>query len=622
MDRIILANNCTPVGWVAMSFESMRAFARLSLSWCVLFILGGLSVHAEDILRHPFHYKFEGRTLQLHLKPDQLAIFVKSLEASRGSELPLNLLERFAADEALLIEDAVVTDYPGLVFVPTSKRLRSQEVIEALERLEADSDIEFASPVLRHRETLQIPRPEMLITLERERSSEVIEELLTRADFEWLREFPGANPLHHFRFKGSVASMFSTMQELTRDPRIKAAEPNCILRAPRFAIPSDPFFSAQWAHRNTGQFNGAAGADVGSTVAWDLQTGVASVTIAILDEGVDVDHPDLLANIVPGHESTNQPSPEGIPGNADVDPHGTACAGVAAAVGNNGIGVAGAAWTASIQPIRVGFGEHWTEAAWLIDGITWAVDNGADILSNSWGGGTPFVGVQNAIQYAHQTGRGGLGAIVLFAAGNTNSAVEFPAALPESIAIGATSPCDERKSPTSCDGESVWGSNFGPELDLVAPGVLMATTDLVGAAGFSPDSFMTNFNGTSAATPLVAGAVALVLATDPPESSRSAAMAALSDAARSASIKAMPPLAKLSDSRNASSTWASTSTIALPIPSTSYFFSVIRYALRCKDNIYAESLLHTEQSKQGNTARDRGNALTLDPDSETTTENM
>ncbi len=493
----------------------MRAFARLSISWCVLFILGGFSVHGDDLLRHPFHYKFEGRTLHLHLKTDQVAIFVRSLETSRDSVLPLTLLERFAADEELSIEEAVVTDYPGLVFVPTSRPLRSEELIEALERLEADGGVAFASPVLRHRETLQIPRPEMLITLERERSSEVIDELLSRDDLEWLCEYPGASPLHHFRFKGSVAAMFSTMLELAHDPRIKAAEPNCILRAPRFAIPNDPLFSGQWAHRNFGQLNGIAGADVGSTVAWDLQTGMANITIAILDEGVDVDHPDLAAHIVPGHESTSQPSPEGIPGNADVDPHGTACAGVAAAVGNNGIGVAGAAWTASIQPIRVGFGEHWTETAWLIDGITWAVDNGADILSNSWGGGTPFVGVQNAIQYAHQTGRGGLGSVVLFAAGNTDSAIEFPAALPESIAIGATSPCDERKTPTSCDGEIVWGSNFGPELDLVAPGVLMATTDIVGADGFSPVSYIPNFNGTSAATPLVAGAVALVLTVDP-----------------------------------------------------------------------------------------------------------
>ena len=93
-------------------------------------------MHGDDLLRHPFHYKFEGRTLHLHLKTDQVAIFVRSLETSRDSVLPLTLLERFAADEELSIEEAVVTDYPGLVFVPTSRPLRSEELIEALERLE------------------------------------------------------------------------------------------------------------------------------------------------------------------------------------------------------------------------------------------------------------------------------------------------------------------------------------------------------------------------------------------------------------------------------------------------------------------------------------------------------
>jgi len=453
----------------------------------------------------------------LLLENDAVTGAVPGNEVLGADLLPPALLERFAADPVIEIASAEVTPYPGLWWVPIRGEPAGRELDAALERLAGAAGVIAAAPVLRYRECVLIPKNELLVTLDAdaELAAAALRALRAEVDLEWLREFPGRRPLHLFRARVSAAAIFDRAREIAAIPGVVAAEPNFIQHRTLRAIPNDPLFGDQWHHRNIGQV-GTAGADANTSDAWDVETGSDAITIAIIDEGIDVDHPDLAANVLPGHESTNQSSPSGIPGNAaNADGHGTCCAGIAAAVGNNGIGVAGAAWDVSILPVRIGYGNHWTENAWIIDGLTWAVDQGADILSNSWGGGTPSVAEQNAIQYALSVGRGGLGCVVLFASGNSNGAVEYPAAYPETIAVGATSPCDERKTPSSCDGETWWGSNFGSQQSIVAPGVLIQTTDIAGSAGFVSGSYITNFNGTSAATPLVAGAAALALSIDP-----------------------------------------------------------------------------------------------------------
>src|SRR5262249_19585785 len=118
--------------------------------------------------------------------------------------------------------------------------------------------------------------------------------------------------------------------------------------------------------------------------------------------------------------------------------------------------------------------------------------------------------INNAISAATTSGRGGKGAAVLFASGNENGAVTYPATLTNVIAVGAMSMCNQRKSPSSCDGENWWGGNFGTNLDVSAPGVKIYATDLVGSAGYSTTDYFSAFNGTSSATPAVAAVMALI----------------------------------------------------------------------------------------------------------------
>ncbi len=229
--------------------------------------------------------------------------------------------------------------------------------------------------------------------------------------------------------------------------------------------------------------------------------------------------PDLQSRIAATYDATqNNATQEPNP----WDGHGTACAGIAAATANNGQGIAGVAPNCRIIAVRIAFKTsptaNWTTTpTWIHQGIVRAVQLGADVLSNSWGGGGASTTIRQAFQYARTHGRGGRGSISIAATGNGDqaNAVLYPARYPEVMACGASNQWDRRKSKTSQDGEHWWGSNYGPQVDFIAPGVQIYTTDLTGSAGYTSGNYMPNFNGTSSATPNAAGVAALVLSVDP-----------------------------------------------------------------------------------------------------------
>jgi subtilisin family serine protease len=149
------------------------------------------------------------------------------------------------------------------------------------------------------------------------------------------------------------------------------------------------------------------------------------------------------------------------------------------------------------------------------DAIDWAWREGAAVLSNSWGGGAPSDAISRAFGRARTQGRGGKGSVVCIAAGNDQIPIDFPGNLPGYVTVGASTPKDERKTRASSDGETWWGSNYGPTMWVLAPGVFIHTTDIAGPAGYELGDYTATFNGTSSATPHVAAAAALMLSANP-----------------------------------------------------------------------------------------------------------
>ncbi len=287
-------------------------------------------------------------------------------------------------------------------------------------------------------------------------------------------------------------------------------------------IPDDPFFDAEWHLHNTGLYTGSVeDADVDAPEAWDIVTG-AGVIIAVFDTAIDISHEDL--DCVAGYDFVDDdedPSPE-------LDepdyPHGTAAAGVAAAVGDNAQGVAGAAFGAQIMPIRlIGTGIDLSTVFWA---FVWAVDNGADVLSNSWSlsaNDCPTVpaygSIWNAVEYATTEGRDGRGTVVVFGAGNgaCDIADDGVAANPDMIVVGA-----------SLDDDTLAEySNFGEWISVVTPSgpefggehTKVRTTDVMGPDGYPAfrgnDNYTGTYWGTSSATPLAAGVAALLIEANP-----------------------------------------------------------------------------------------------------------
>jgi subtilisin family serine protease len=244
------------------------------------------------------------------------------------------------------------------------------------------------------------------------------------------------------------------------------------------------------------------------------------VTVAVLDEGVDLVHPELKPAITASFDAFQSaaigPQPQ------RWDGHGTACAGLVGARGVPGVGVIGVARGCQLLAVRIAYSAAPTDhSPWITtesgirDGIDWAWRTGADILSNSWGGGAPSTAIALAFRRARTLGRQGRGCVIVIAAGNDSGPVDFPGNLPDVVAVSASNEYDEAKTKRSQDGEYWWGSNYGPEVSVAAPGVHNLTTDISGPDGYDAGDYFATFNGTSSAAPIVAGVAALILARYP-----------------------------------------------------------------------------------------------------------
>jgi len=428
----------------------------------------------------------------------------------------------------------------------------SEELLTILSGQRGDS-INWVSPVYQNSMsgTWMVPLDEVIVSLKPGVTAE--------SYFAGNHDFSGYRPLWGTpdQFVATVnthtgMSAVAISKSLERDSRLNWATPNFYQDLHPLFSPNDALFPDQW-HLNQG-----TDADIDAPEAWDINKG-AGVTIAIVDTGIELTHPDLAANIyknageIPANGKDDDGNgwiddvngwdftPAGSAGDNDptglptVDWHGTATSGLAAAVGDNTIGTVGVAFQSKILPVRI-FGDFGgaTDDAGIAAALNYAGGrtkdglgqwNGAQVLSNSWGGGALTASIEDALTWNANSARGGKGNVVVFAAGNGGT-VQTPATLSTTLKgfIAA--------SGILSDG-TYSGYAKGPAVTLVAPtwngggataGII--TTDRTGFNGYNqaaspggdysdPASLFTQFGGTSASAPITAGVAAMALSLNP-----------------------------------------------------------------------------------------------------------
>ncbi len=437
-----------------------------------------------------------------------------------------------------IYSNSIRLEYPPVIIARLKKKAADySELKKILRQLSSHPNVVFANPVLTSGNNEVPVLREIFVKTKNAGQENELHRICEQLGFEMVGAYSfDKSVLIVAPKKSSGLNSLELSCKLAEMSKFEYVHPNLLFNP--VVTTNDPIFVRQWHLRNDGtsiQGSGTIGADMSVEEAWNITRGDTSVKIAILDSGVDTLHPDLTGNLLHGFDATGGGS-NGYPNTKyPNDGHGTCCAGIAAAVTDNGTGVAGVAPLCKIIPVKIFYYVDTTigttdvgvipysTTQWMADGINWAAQAGADVMSNSWGVPSilfsllpgPVSLVEEAIDNALANGRNGKGTPLLFSTGNENaSAPIWPSSLEGTIAVTATSMCDERKSPSSCDGET-WGGNYDGALDVAAPGVKISTTDMIGNKGFAAGSYSIDFNGTSAACPNVAGVMALILSVRP-----------------------------------------------------------------------------------------------------------
>jgi parallel beta-helix repeat protein len=317
-------------------------------------------------------------------------------------------------------------------------------------------------------------------------------------------------------------NIFEASKEYSKNPNIEYAEPNYVYQY--CTDPNDPYYSVQWSLNNIGQEYpvkkgisklGKVDADIDAPEAWGITKGSSEIVVAVIDTGVDYTHSDLEDNIwINNDEIANNRRDDDRNGYVDDrigwnfdennnDPlddygHGTHCAGIISATSNNNIGVSGVCWNCKIMPIKT-----LLTSELIAESIIYATDNGANVISMSFGGYAHSQAKYDAINYAYENN-----VVLVASAGNGNtSRVHFPSGYNNVISVAATNSKDQRAT----------FSNYGEWIDVAAPGrdilsLRAKNTDMYEDGGEHniDDKYMVA-SGTSMAAPHIAGVAALLL---------------------------------------------------------------------------------------------------------------
>ena len=487
-----------------------------------LMLLCLITAHAQTNERIGYYYK--GIKVYYPVSYDRIVA-----EAAPG--VSFSELKRLIATQLAIAGDSIQETLTGRQFVIKFGDNKAKGSASVVAKLGNIPGILFSHP------TFKTPSgnynsygKEFIVKLKSTTQYATVQKLMEKNGCTLIRKYPFQDDMYIIAAGAKAGYNGLAMANLFYETGLfDYAEPNKIVyNALHVSPPNDPLYNLQWAHHNTGsaaQYSGTPGMDMKILQAWGITMGQPFIKIGVIDDGVDLTHPDLQANLLQGFNGGTMTSNPGdgapsVPSHA----HGTNCAGIIAAIANNNTGVAGIAPNCKIIPAVI-FGGTSTSATYLGDDAVAACFDyvrlaGADVISNSWGGGGLSSAIDAAISRAVTLGRHGKGCVVLFSSGNgNNGAVSYPARNSQVISVGGISMCGERKNGTSCDGETSWGANYGAGLDVVAPCVKIATTDIQGTGGYNNTSgaagdYNNIFNGTSSSCPNAAGVAALILSVD------------------------------------------------------------------------------------------------------------
>jgi subtilisin family serine protease len=464
-----------------------------------------------------------GETIQLEVDPELVAVRARRGDSLREGPVP-------GTEAGLLNEMEPVLSYPEVGVEVYRRRERSERSMEELRKeLDESPATRFAGRVLvdeKSREPV-LYTENLFVKFSDGKDRDQCAAVLREAGLTVKRELPyAANAYFVAAPEGTGQRVFEIAHELLRRDDVEYCHPELVRPLGRRAISSQ-----QWHLKATTVDNQWVNESANVEAAHTITEG-EGVTIAVIDTGIDIDHEEFSGPgkvVAPRDTTANDTNPRP---SRRAEKHGTACAGVACASGR--FGASGVAPRAKLMPIRM-ISQLGSQAE--AEAFYWAAENGADVISCSWGpadgywkdGKDPIHDMQVplpdstrlAIDYAVTNGRGGLGCVVFFAAGNGNESVNNDgyASYDRVLAVAA---CNDqgRRSVYSDYGEAVFcafpSSDLPwPEKDRPAPltpGIW--TTDRTGRAGYSDDDYTNSFGGTSSACPGAAGVAALVLSSN------------------------------------------------------------------------------------------------------------
>ncbi len=464
-----------------------------------------------------------GKTVQLEVDPDLVVV-----RARRGGSLREGPVPR--PEAGLLDEMEPVLSFPEVSVEVYRRRERVSRSMEEVRReLNESPSTRFAGRVLvdQHSREPVLYTENVFVKFRDDKSRDQSLAVMREAGLTVKRELPYAtNAFFVAAPEGTGQRVFAITDELLRREEVEYCHPELVRRLGRRTI-----FPQQWHLKATTVGSQWVSASANVEAAHTITEG-EGVTVAVIDTGIDIDHEEFSSRdkiVAPWDATANDTNPRP---NSRAEKHGTACAGVAC--GDGRFGASGVAPRAKLMPIRM-ISQLGSQAE--ADAFFWAAENGADVISCSWG---PPCGAwfdpddplhttdsplpdstRLAIDYAVTNGRGGLGCVVFFAAGNGNESVDNDgySSYERVLAVAASNDRNTR-SVYSDFGEAVFCAFPSQDFEFpeegrtapLTPGIW--TTDRMGKVGYSADNYTNSFGGTSSACPGAAGVAALVLSSN------------------------------------------------------------------------------------------------------------